>query len=461
VASEATPRAFGVQESPLRALHAVARAIAQHLDLGILLDHAIRELDHALPQLPSAVWLSEDEGGCAHYDLADDIVGTTVQRWPAADSAWGSVRFKLEAASAGPETAALGLVPGLRLPLRETPFAACWQDGQPLHIDWSHADAHSDSLTQSLARSGITSCQVVPLRAGPRTVGLLQNLCLGTVSVSDDQQHFLGLVADLLGPAVCKCQEHARLRAAWQELGLPLDQRVQAEKMRALSDMAGGMAHDFNNALCGVLGFLELALLDEGLGNRSQGFLESARTCVFDAVETVRRVQAFARRRRYELSVQLLDLNEVVQQTLELIRPGWEGLGRAADALLHVDVRTEATAWVRGRPAELREVLTNLALNAVEAMPGGGTLTIQTWSTADHTFLAVADTGSGMTDDVRRRLFEPFFTTRGERRRGLGLSVVFGIVHRHGGEITVATEPGRGSRFAIGLPAAGDGPAAS
>jgi CheY-like chemotaxis protein len=212
------------------------------------------------------------------------------------------------------------------------------------------------------------------------------------------------------------------------------------------------MAHDFNNSLCGVLGFLELALSRNGLDPTISSYLEMARTCTLDAAQTVRRVQDFARWQRHELSIQLVDLNELVRQTLELTRPKWESLTHARGASITVRVEAEAKEWISASPAELREVLTNLVFNAVDAMSRGGQLTVRTWSTANDLYLSVRDTGVGMTDSTRRRLFEPFFTTKGERGNGLGLSVTFGIIQRYGGEINVDSEPGRGSTFLVRLP---------
>jgi CheY-like chemotaxis protein len=108
---------------------------------------------------------------------------------------------------------------------------------------------------------------------------------------------------------------------------------------------------------------------------------------------------------------------------------------------------------VNGNRAELREVLTNLILNAVDAMPQGGSLVVRSWSTASDVFLSVQDSGAGISEAVRQRLFEPFFTTKGERGNGLGLSVSFGIIQRHNGAITVESEVNRGSIFTVRLPA--------
>src|SRR5439155_13348040 len=115
-------------------------------------------------------------------------------------------------------------------------------------------------------------------------------------------------------------------------------------------------------------------------------------------------------------------------------------------------VDTAAACCVQGNPSELREALTNLIFNAVDAMPHGGKLTIRTWTDGPDVQLSVQDTGMGISDDAQRRLFEPFFTTKGERGTGLGLSVTFGIVQRHGGHIAVESKPGQGSTFTVRLP---------
>src|SRR5262249_35093794 len=146
------------------------------------------------------------------------------------------------------------------------------------------------------------------------------------------------------------------------------------------------------------------------------------------------------------------DLNALVRQTIDLARHKWESLSHARGASIQVEVRTEARGRVAGNPSELREVLTNLVFNAVDAMPDGGTLTVQTWSAGSFIYFSVAATALGIPEGVRRRLFEPFFTTKGEKGNGLGLSVSFGIVRRHGGEINVTSEPNEGATFTVRLP---------
>jgi signal transduction histidine kinase/ActR/RegA family two-component response regulator len=464
-------------------LNQIAQAASGNLDLARIFRVALRELDRQVPLQRCGVWLAEDR---AADPLSANGSVPELALPPECGPDAGPVLVLAEVAAGGPEPAA-GAAPaaGLRLPLAETPFAGCFRDGQAFYADLDRPRAEGrgqktevrsqraegrredgdgpgpyatppepSSPAWDLGARNATCCFAVPLRAGDRTLGVLQSVCLRPHGFTGEEIQLFYLVADLLGPAVSSCQLYARLRSAYEALRVTQGQLIQAEKMRALGELAGGMAHEFNNALCGTLGFLEVALLHPELPASAHGHLVSARTCALDAAQTVRRVQDFARRKRGDGPSEALDVNALVRQTVELIRHKWESLARARGAAVAVEVAAEASAAVAGNATELREVLTNLAFNAVDAMPGGGTLTLRTWSAGRWVYLAVGDTGVGIPESVRNRLFEPFFTTKGERGNGLGLSVVFGIVERHGGEITVDSEPGRGSTFTVRLPAA-------
>jgi signal transduction histidine kinase len=456
----------------LRLLNQVAQAAAGNLELAPILRAALRELDRQLPLQVCAVWLveeTEDRGQGSEDRGQGPSSLSPVSNSPSA--------MLVLADSTAPSGAGQGLAPGLRVALDLTPFAPCLTSGQAYYADLASPDrrpigAGSGDPAPTGDRSslhpvfgtlyvGATCCFAVPLRAGERTVGILQSVCQRPAGFSGDQIQLLYLVADLLGPAISNCQLFSRLSSAYEALRQAQGQLIQAEKMRALGELAGGMAHEFNNSLCGVLGFLELALLKTDLPPAVRGDLEAARTCSVDAAHVVRRVQDFARWKAEGPAHEPLDLNDLVRNTVELIRHKWESLENARGARVAVEVKTEAALRVAGCATELREVLTNLAFNAVDAMPRGGTLTLHVWSTITEVFLAVRDTGVGIPESVRHRLFEPFFTTKGERGNGLGLSVTFGIVKRHGGEIEVESQSGRGTTFLVRLPAVSDRPAAA
>jgi signal transduction histidine kinase len=434
----------------LRLLNQVAQATAGSLDLDYIVSTTLRELDRHLPLHVCAIWLP------AQTEQAD----TGEDRPPARTE---NSRMEIEdgmplkLAPFDPvftsQAAALGLSGGERLRLDQTPFKACLRDGAALYADLTRPEERIDPLSQRLASSGANSTFSVPLRWCDQTVGILQSICTRPSGFTNAQIQLLYLVADLLGPAISHCRDFERLRAAYEKLRDTQSQLIQAEKLRALGELASGMAHDFNNSLCGVLGFLEVSLVERDLTPALRHNLESARTCALDAAQTVRRVQDFARSQRNELSAQLIDLNELVRQTVQLTRHKWDRAASGNDKTITMELHPEATSPIYGSAGELREVLTNLIFNAVDAMPRGGRLTVRTWSQDRDTYLSVADTGIGMNQSVQQRLFEPFFTTKGERGNGLGLSVTFGIIRRYGGTISAESELGRGSTFIVRLPA--------
>jgi CheY-like chemotaxis protein/anti-sigma regulatory factor (Ser/Thr protein kinase) len=181
--------------------------------------------------------------------------------------------------------------------------------------------------------------------------------------------------------------------------------------------------------------------------------LSVVETAAMDGSETVRRIQTFARLRPEERFVPL-NVNQVVEDALAITRPRWEEKIAHDRRPLKQRLELRATRVIHGRPAALTEVMTNLILNALDAMPDGGTLTIRTRDTQDGVVITLVDTGIGMPESVRRRIFEPFFSTKGEKGSGLGLSMAYTIVQRHGGDIRVDTEPGRGTTFTLTLPKA-------
>ena len=246
----------------------------------------------------------------------------------------------------------------------------------------------------------------------------------------------------------------ARLEAALEEIRSAQEQNIKQERLRALGMMAGGVAHDFNNALTMMLGYGELLQpwLDQHGSPREQTYLSHIIAAAQDATHVVSRLRDFYRpAENNEIRVPV-DLGEIATQVVSLTAPRWKGRSQAEG--IHIDVVTDltATALVSANAAELREVLTNLIFNAVDAMPRGGLVTIGTAESAAGVLLSVTDTGTGMTESERARCLEPFFTTKGEGGTGLGLAVVYGIIQRHGGTIEIASEKGVGTTFAIHLP---------
>jgi CheY-like chemotaxis protein len=170
-----------------------------------------------------------------------------------------------------------------------------------------------------------------------------------------------------------------------------------------------------------------------------------------DGAQTIRRLQEFARVRRDEPMVPV-DLSEVARDALEITQSRWGDESIRRGISIEVETRLGPVPRVAGDPAELREAMTNLILNAVDAMPSGGTLIVTTGVVEDHVEVAVTDTGIGIPDDLREKIFDPFFTTKGPQGTGLGLSMTYGILSRHGAQIAVDSVPGQGSTFRITFP---------
>lgn len=236
-----------------------------------------------------------------------------------------------------------------------------------------------------------------------------------------------------------------------------MQQRVVVqERLRAFGEMAGGIVHDFNNALMSVIGYSEMLLNDEEMlrdVETARGFLKIMNTAGQDASHIIGRLRDFYRPREVSDVFSRVDLNELIEQAVPLTQPKWKGQALAEGRAINIALDLAKLPAISGNAAELRELTTNLIFNAVDAMPLGGTITLRSASQDTHVLLEVTDTGTGMPEEVRARCLEPFFSTKGEEGTGLGLSMVFGIVQRHEGEVEILSELGKGTTFRIRFPA--------
>ncbi len=237
---------------------------------------------------------------------------------------------------------------------------------------------------------------------------------------------------------------------------------LQAEKLKALGEMAGGVAHDFNNFLAAILGRAQLMKLsltthgdkDRRLSSKTLLYgLDVIERAASDAAETVRRIQEFTRTKAEKKFVQV-DLNQLIKEVLELTRPRWKDESESRGIRFRIREELKACRPVAGIPSELREVLINLVINALDAMPSGGELKIRTETNEQFNCVSVADTGIGIPEELQRKIFDPFLTTKGPKSSGLGLSVSYGIIERHGGEISLSSGEGKGTTFYVKLPTA-------
>jgi len=238
-----------------------------------------------------------------------------------------------------------------------------------------------------------------------------------------------------------------------QELERAHGRIVENERLRAIGEIASGVAHHLNNLLAVVLGRVQIALRraeDEGEVTRN---LEIAERGVLDAGEVIRRMSVFSRAQAMPEWIPV-KLNELAEEVIEMTRPRWQAEAQIRG--IEIDVRLEAGEIppAAGDPSPLREVLMNLIFNSIEALPHGGEIAITTWAEDRAVFCSVVDTGSGMAASVQKRAMEPFFTTKGFASTGLGLSVAYGIIRRHGGELSIDSVEDRGTTVTFRLIAA-------
>jgi signal transduction histidine kinase len=232
---------------------------------------------------------------------------------------------------------------------------------------------------------------------------------------------------------------------------------AQTQRLSAVGTMASGIAHDFNNALMLIMGSGEILLRDAERQRMTAEdaipLLKDILGAARDASTLVGQLRKFSRSGETGEVHQPVNVNSVIEQAVSFTKPKWDAQAVAAGSHISVKVNFQQVPVILGDAARLRDAITNLIFNAVDAMPKGGTLTLGTRAEGDSVLLEVSDTGTGMTEEVRRNCFEPFFTTKGQQGTGLGLAMVFGITQHHLGTINIVSKLGKGTTFTLRLPA--------
>jgi len=235
----------------------------------------------------------------------------------------------------------------------------------------------------------------------------------------------------------------------------------RSEKLRALGELAGGVAHDFNNVLAAILGRAQLLnkILESPVKierrksvrdlKKGLAIIEKA---AMDGAETVRRIQEFSRVRDDDRHFTEVDVNKIVDDALEFTKVRWKNAPESKGMKIKIQRNASSLPLIEGSASELREVFINLINNAVDAMPQGGYIKIKTFREKSHVLISVEDTGIGIPKVIRDRIFDPFFTTKDPQSSGLGMSVSYGIIDRHRGTIKLESVEGKGTTFTVKLP---------
>jgi signal transduction histidine kinase len=322
------------------------------------------------------------------------------------------------------------------------------------------------AFAQRLSRGGIRSFVGAPLVIESSIFGVLLAARQVPAGFSSADCEFLRQLSEHVALAAHQAQLHTALQRAYDDLHQTQQAVMQQERLKALGQMASGIAHDINNAISPVALYTESLLETEaGLSVRARDYLETIQRANEDVAATVARMREFYRPREAELVLSPVDLNEVAQDVIGLTRARWSDMPQERGVVIELDTSLTANdPIVPGVESELREALTNLVFNAVDAMPEGGTLSVRTRRTSDpsreeapdRVYIEVSDSGVGMDAETQRRCLEPFFTTKGERGTGLGLATVYGTVQRHNAEIYILSAPGRGTTIQLVFAAARD-----
>jgi signal transduction histidine kinase/DNA-binding response OmpR family regulator len=332
------------------------------------------------------------------------------------------------------------------------------REGKPVLVKDVVSDPRVKTFLHSTHATSFISAPIVlsiPILLREKVLGVINvtNSRSGQ-SFDEEDMAFLYSLAGQAAVAIERTRQYEELEGAYESLKTAQKSLVESERLNALGQMAAGVAHDFNNLLAGILGrtqLLQLKLKEKGVDQSELGSkLELIEKLALQGAATVRRIQEFSRIRK-DVPTDSVDVNAVVRNAVEVTRPKWKEESETRG--IHVEMRLELGEIpnIRGNAGELVQVVTNLIFNAVDAMPEGGVLTLRTFLSGNAIGLEVSDTGIGMIEEVKEKLFQPFFTTKGNGF-GLGTSIVYGIVARHGGEIQVSSEGGKGTMFLVTLP---------
>lgn len=402
----------------LAALNQIARAIAAPLTLERIFDIVAEEVHRLMPHDRTMLALHLPDRG------EMELVGVR-----------------------GVKSGALG--PGTRFRPSET----LMRTERPLLLEISQAD---EAIRERLRELGIDSYVAVPIRLEGEFVAQLNLAWKGSPKLPEGSLDFLSSLGSHLAVVLKNARLYDKLGRSDAALSRTQDELIQSAKLAAVGELAAGVAHELNNPLTGILGYTQWVLLELAKSNRDGD--ESMRTRmekiereVLRCKEIVQNLLNFSRaQERGATTMERLSVNAVVDATLHVTDHALE----IARVKL-VRGLAEDLPPVMGNANQLQQVFTNVVINASKAMPGGGTLTVETAHDvpAGRVHVRFRDTGHGMSKDVLARIFEPFFTTRsvGEGT-GLGLSVSYGLVKAHGGEITAESGEGKGTTFTVSLP---------
>ncbi|MYN03088.1 response regulator [Pseudoduganella sp. DS3] len=411
------------QLARLSLLHQMTRAIGERQDLRSILQVLVRNLEDQLPVDFACVFLLQDgvlEASC---------VGM------------GNALLPGDAA----------LKEGAQISIDNNGLSRCVKGQLVYEPDISGS---AFPFPQRMARGGLSSLVLAPLQAESVVFGVLAVARVAPNAFASGECEFLRQLSEHAALAARQAQLYGALQQAYHTLHATQQTVTREERLRALGQMASGIAHDINNAISPVALYTEALLETEtGLSAAGRNNLQVIARAIDDVAATVARMRELYRRREPQVELGVVSLNVLAQQVADLTRARWSDMPQQRGVFINMKLElAPGLPAVMGADSEIREALTNLVFNAVDAMPEGGTLTLRTRSSGEHVLVEVADSGIGMDEATRRHCLDPFFTTKGERGSGLGLATVNSMAERHSAVVQVESALGVGTTVSLAFP---------
>ncbi|MEO8019976.1 MAG: PAS domain S-box protein [Pseudomonadota bacterium] len=413
---------LGEQLQRLALMSRITRAIGERQDLRSIFQVVVRSIEDELPVDFCCIGM---------YDLDEN-----------------QLTVSCVGARTEPIASALGMTQDAVVPIDENGLSRCVQGHLVYEPDITTSRF---PFPRRLASAGLRCMLIAPLLVESQVFGVLITARRTINAFSSGECEFLRQASEHTALASHQAQLYGALQRAYDDLRTSQQQVMQQERLRALGQMASGIAHDINNAISPIALYTEALLEREStLTERGRSQLEIIQRAIDDIAQTVARMGEFYRQREPQVSLMPVDLNKLIGQVIALTRARWSDMAQQRGAA--IEVRTELAPDlppVAAVESQVRDALINLVFNAVDAMPEGGPLTIRSGLAAgSHSqivLLEVEDKGLGMDEDTRRRCLEPFFTTKGTRGTGLGLAMVYGVAQRHGANLEIESELGKGT----------------
>ncbi|GAB2176411.1 hybrid sensor histidine kinase/response regulator [Dongia sp. agr-C8] len=428
-----TDRRLRLHLERLNLLHQVTRAIGERQDLASIFQVVIRSVEDELPADFCTLCL---------YDETDQVL--TV-------AGVGNKSLDTAMALAMPERA--------RIEIDANGLSRCITGRLVYEPDLAQLPF---PFPQRLLQGGLRSMVLAPLQVESAVFGVLVVGRREPDSFFSPECEFLRQLSEHVALAAHQAQLHGALQKAYDDLRQSQQSVIQQERLRVLGQMASGIAHDINNALTPASLYTETLLEDDKtLSPTSRELLGVVHRAIGDVTHTVSRMREFYRQHDAQISLAPIALNDLVCQVVELTRARWRDMPMQRGVAVGVQLNlAPELPPMQGVASEIREALINLLMNAVDAMPNGGSISFTTSGEAGtrerpgRIRCEISDTGAGMDEDTRRRCLEPFFTTKGERGTGLGLAMVYGVLQRHRAELEIDSAVGRGTTMRLIFPAA-------